>query len=437
MKTSSYSPDKVKQKLADFFDKRHINKVSKKTGFIVRQCKKIPAYEFVTSLIFCFLGKQNTFSAWARHISEQTGESVSKQALFKKMGASTTAFCKQLLEDALLKKTKALKGSNVFKSFKKVLLQDSTTFKLAACLKAIFPGNHSGGVQKAVMRIQTLLDIKTMQFIHFSISGFNRNDQAASGDVLAFCSKGDLVIRDLGYFSLKVFDKIKASGADLLSRLRFGVNLYDLDGKEIVLKTLLKAGQKVDMQVLVGEHRVPMRLVLLPMPKDKVAERKRKANTDRDKRLNHSRLYYKWLEFSAYITTVNEGVWTTENVGEAYSTRWQIEIVFKSWKSGGTHLPQLLHERCTNAERVKACIYLMLLFITLFSQNIYLPILKKMVAREQEKVVSLLKLFAWVCSNLVKIICLTEAQLIKKALEICPYDKRNDRQSLMAKIIKR
>ena len=54
MKTSSYSPDKVKQKLADFFDKRHINKVSKKTGFIVRQCKKIPAYEFVTSLIFCF-----------------------------------------------------------------------------------------------------------------------------------------------------------------------------------------------------------------------------------------------------------------------------------------------------------------------------------------------------------------------------------------------
>ena len=78
----------------------------------------------------------------------------------------------------------------------------------------------------------------------------------------------------------------------------------------------------------------------------------------------------------------------------------------------------------------------MLLFITLFSQNIYLPILKKMVAREQEKVVSLLKLFAWVCSNLVKIICLTEAQLIKKAFEICTYDKRNDRQSMMAKIMK-
>ena len=77
------------------------------------------------------------------------------------------------------------------------------------------------------------------------------------------------------------------------------------------------------------------------------------------------------------------------------------------------------------------------LFITLFSQNIYLPIHKKMAALEQEKVVSLLKLFAWVCNNLVKVIYLTEDQIIKKAFEICAYDKRNDRQSLMAKIMKR
>lgn len=146
---------------------------------------------------------------------------MSKQALFKRITEETVTFCEDLLQETISKKAEALKGSLIFKSFGKVILQDSTTLKLPDCLSKIFPGSCSKGIQKAVAHIQTILDLKTMQFLSFSLSGFTRNDQAASGDIIPLCSEGDLIIRDPGYFALATFKKVVCNGVHFLSRLRF------------------------------------------------------------------------------------------------------------------------------------------------------------------------------------------------------------------------
>ena len=437
MKTSSYSVSKVKQNFEKFFDKSCIKKVAEKTGFIKRKPKKIPAYEFVFGLILCFCKKKNTYSHWAEEVSKLTGKKVSKQALCKKITEDTVSFCKNLLQETITKKAEMVKGSLIFKSFGKVIVNDSTTSKVPDCLAKIFPGNTSKGIQKAVVRIQTILDLKTMQFLSFTLSGFTRNDQAASGDIIPLCRAGDLIIRDLGYFALSTFQQLADKGVHFLSRLRFGLNIYELDGTAIALKSLLKKQKKVDRWVLIGEKKVLVRLVMLPVPKEVAAEKKRKAKKDRDKRLNHSNEYYTWLEYNVYITTVDDQTWSTEDVLNAYRVRWQIEIIFKSWKTSGLGMQQLLHDECTNPHRVATCIYLMLLFVTLFCKKLYLIVLNKMIKSEEEakeKMISIIKMFAWVCENFAEILAMSKRKFTETAFEKCCYEKRNKRGNMASTI---
>lgn len=394
-----------------------------------RKSKKISAYHFVVGFIISCCNGNNTFSEWAFQISLLSGKGLSKQGVFDRLHAGATAFAKQLLEQVLLQQSDKNFTSSLFKGFVKVLLQDSTTLRLPQILSDMFPGNHSRGEQKAVARIQSILDLKAMRFIQFSLGAFTHNDQSASGSIVPLVNKGDLVIRDLGYFSLAVFEKLIKAQAHFLSRLRYGLTITDRHGKPVLLKDLLKQKRGVDRWVYIGsEKKVLVRLVMLPVPAAQAAEKIRKAKQDRDARLNHSKEYYGWLKFNVYITTVDKNVWSAQQVYKAYRVRWQIEIIFKSWKTG-FNLQHILHEGCTNEHRVRVTIFLMLLFMVLFMQKIYVRF-KKVIENATNKKISLLKLSIYVGNNIKEIIAIPDKLLKEIIMLLCCYEKRSDRMSM-------
>jgi hypothetical protein len=62
-----------------------------------------------------------------------------------------------------------------------------------------------------------------------------------------------VIIRDLGYFALKVFKQVALLGAFFLSRYHYTVNLYDPgDRGQLELGKVLR-GSAVDRQVVAGK----------------------------------------------------------------------------------------------------------------------------------------------------------------------------------------
>jgi Transposase DDE domain len=406
-----------------------INRIGKRSGFVQRKSRKITAFHFVIGFIIsCCYGK-NTFTQWALQVSLLSGKRVSKQSIFDRLHSKATTFAQQLLEHVLIKQSGKGFTSELFSYFGNVLLQDSTTLRLPQVLSKIFPGNHSRGEQKAVARIQSIFSLKTMKFIKFSLCGFTQNDQGASGEILPLVKDGDLVIRDLGYFSLSVFEKLISANVHILSRLRYGVTIFDAQGNIILLKELLKQKRGVDRWIYIGSTtKARVRLVMLPVPAQQAAEKIRRAKQDRDARINHNKEYYEWLKYNAYITTVGKEVWAAAEVYKAYKVRWQIEITFKSWKSG-FNLQHILHEGCTNENRVRVSIFLMLLFMCLFMHKIYVHY-KEAIETKTNKRISLLKLSLYAGNNIKEILTIPD-KILKELIGLhCCYDKRSDRINL-------
>lgn len=299
-----------------------------------------------------------------------TGCTISKQAVDYRINDGFIDFLQRILSGLVMQqcglKTEWTQASDFFRSFARVLVQDSTSLPLESKLVSAFPGPCNQYGRSATAKIQAVIDLLNEQFCHLELGAFTENDQSKAVDILNIAQPGDLVIRDLGYFVLSALGQMTEQSIFFLSRLRYSIAVYDHStDKRIDLLKALRENGSLDINVRLGaKERVPVRLVARPVSEKNLAERIRKAKTDRDRRLNHNQEYMALLAWDIFVTNVPPQVWTTEQACQVNQLRWRIEIVFKTWKSHfklGT-VPK------GNATRVKAHIYAALIFATLFQK---------------------------------------------------------------------
>lgn len=335
---------------------------------------------------------------------------------------------------AMNKRLAALKEGLLFSSFKRVLLQDSTTLSLPSNLVPYYPGSANKVKQHAVVRLQCLINIKTMHWLQIALNPFTSNDQSASKLSIPLLQKDDLLIRDLGYFSMDAFKQIQHQQAFYISRLRYGVNFYNARGKLVNWKQLCKAKGIIDREIYAGlKQKLKVRIVMIPLPLSIAAEKIRKAKRDRDKRLNHSKDYYRWLAYKVFITNIAIDDFSAQQINETYKVRWQIEMVFKAWKSG-LHMQEALHEKCTNIYRAETSIYLLLMLFCLIVQQIYILYNKK-IKTFYGRYLSLLRLCNYIRFNLAYIVCLSKQKLKQTLAKYCCYEIRSDRLNMTELIL--
>jgi hypothetical protein len=224
--------------------------------------------------------------------------------------------------------------------FPAVYLLDSSTVTLPDCLGDRLPGcggSHGGG--KAAMKLQVRWDLRGGALDAVAIEPGRDCDYKTplQHDPLA---PGSLRIADLGYFDTAVLQEMDGRGAYWISRLQFGTTVFTPEGqpRELLQWLAGQPGPFVDQQVLVGaERKVACRIVAWRLPPEVANRRRQKliAETRRKDGRTPSKERLAWCDWTILITNVPVDLLAPREVAILYRARWQIELLFKRWKSQG------------------------------------------------------------------------------------------------------
>lgn len=335
--------------LTKFFSTDQIEASARRTKFVQRT-SKITGKLFLALITFGRWSAAKTtipqLAAKAMHLDEPVD--ITPEALQQRMTARAVAFLQDLLQTAFAKlhTGDTICEEGIFAPFPRVHIADSTGFGLPESLAKEFPGAGGSG-SKAGAKIQLVWEYKSHTFDHFALLPWNVPDSKYVDTVVELAQAHSLFLFDLGYFKLTALATIAAAQAYFLSRLNHQAILREIvDGRPQALdlgRALARETRPlVEKAVVLGAYdRIPARLVAVRMPETIVIERRRQAHAAAKKRgYTPSQAHLTLLAWNLFITNVPATVWPPKTVGIAYSLRWQVELVFRAWKSG-LHLATL------------------------------------------------------------------------------------------------
>ena len=255
-------------------------------------------------------------------------------ALSKVQNELSVDFLREMFTQALKQfRNKLALPLAVLQQFTAVNLLDSTHLALPENMREEYPGCGGKG---AGLKIQLVFDFLHGNMQQVVLQAGRKADQAYR-DYLEVVQAGSLMIMDLGYFCLNALQAIRDKGAYFISRYHYPTALLIPGGKRIDLLSFLRkqATSAMEMPVLLGaRHHIPCRLIMLRLPSHVAQERRRRAKAAAAKHNKSlTKEYLSLLDWTILLTNVSVTMLSLEQVACLYRVRWQIELVFKLWKS--------------------------------------------------------------------------------------------------------
>jgi hypothetical protein len=315
-----------------------LDAVGRRTGVIQRQ-RKFSGASLLKTVVLTVLKSPNATTDDFVATAAQLGVPVTPQAVEKRFTEALIAFLRAGLEHVL---EQAIAADPVviplLGRFSAVEIGDSTTVTVPDDYAGEFPGcggkSDSG---QAAVKIQARWELRTGKLTKLLV-GPGRHSDAAGAAAEGPVAADALSIRDLGYFSLERFRELGAAGAYWISRWQPGTAVFDPEGQPLELRDYLRqhAGAgPLDVPILLGSaERLPCRLLALRVPQE-VADRRRQKAYERAQK--HGRApspeQLAWCDWTLLVTNCPAELLTWKEVVVLYRARWQIELLFKLWKS--------------------------------------------------------------------------------------------------------
>lgn len=343
---SNYSIGKV-VKFIHCISERKLGQIARETEFVKR--KKI--LEPLTFLKAFSFGAANLKEVTLANIIDYCKDidpnfNMSKQALDKRLEKGAM-FLKKTLEYLF---EKYLNDDHnhieILNSFDDIKIFDSTIIELPDELETTWKGykGFKGCASKSGLKISCMYSVCTKAFLNMSIFNEVDTDTIFNEIALKNINKNEIAIADLGFFSNNFFKAIMEKHAYFISKVKRNCAYYVEDSskknnfrKIDILDLLEKSDGIIDTYLYLGfkkNSRIRCRLVAEALP-DKVANaRLRKLNAAASQKgetvKKRNKELSRWI---IMITNIEPEKLTVKDILNIYRIRWQIELIFKCWKS--------------------------------------------------------------------------------------------------------
>ena len=220
----------------------------------------------------------------------------------------------------LTMKVLGFEAGEAFSEFNRLILQDGSSFALHEALRHVFPGRFNP-VSPAAVELHCTLDLlqDAPLTLYLSPDTDSEHDYRPEPQSL----RGDLFLADRGYLDLTYLRDIDRHGGFFMVRGKAGLNpqvidAYREDGQR------LKSCQGRDFQAIISKF-----------PK------RQRAELDVEWRIEGEpfrvRLMVRWNPeakcFDYLLTNLPQDRYTISMICLGYKLRWQVELLFKEWKS--------------------------------------------------------------------------------------------------------
>ena len=340
--------------------------IGQASGFVQRSSKVSSSIFAQTLLLSCMNEPEASLNQMVQW-SNELGVELTAQGLHKRMTERAVDFLARLVQRAIATLRHPVSvPERVLQQFNGIMIVDSSQVALPDCLQSRFAGS-GGNASSASLKFHLCFDYQAGQVSALEAVAGRSPDQHCKLHRQQL-KAGSLQLFDLGYFEQTALGDIAAAEAYFICRLHPQVGIYAtaqatsaLDSAELVRH--LK-GERHEMVGYVGSKmHLPVRIVFQRLAPQVVEERRRKIQASaRRKGKTHSQTYLMLLEWAILITNVPQECLSFEQVMALYPIRWQIELVFKLWKSHA----KLASVGQWHPQRVLCHIYARLLVLVLF-----------------------------------------------------------------------
>ena len=212
-----------------------------------------------------------------------------------------------------------IKRGAPFSEFGEIVIQDGSSFAVKDNLSKVFPGRFSA-ISPAAVEVHVTMNLLEGSTQHTTVTADTEGERDHLPDPASM--KGKLILADRGYFSLEYLDELMEEEASFIFRAKSSINpvvlsavtaggkvLKHFHGKHLNELSLSKQ-DPIDMEVewtTPSGDDVSCRLIISWSPKHKV--------------------------FNYFATNLCGARYSIQDVLAAYRLRWQIELLFKEWKS--------------------------------------------------------------------------------------------------------